>query len=164
MASKFTVVLLLCVMVVVNRAEDVVNFGCPNDWYAYNDNCYHFNTERRFNSASGSSYCTERGAKLLYITSIEEFKFAGAIASSRNSDVLLPSLHIGLNDNAREGDFVWSNGNKLADAPNVVNWEPNQPNDRYHNQNCVVYRINNGNINDAPCSYTAGVFCKKARE
>ncbi|KAJ8048599.1 hypothetical protein HOLleu_00971 [Holothuria leucospilota] len=68
MASKFTVVLLLYVMVFMNRAK--------------------------------------------------------AIASSRNSDVLLPSLHIGLNDNAREGDFVWSNGNKLTDAPNVVNWEP----------------------------------------
>ena len=76
------------------------------------------------------------GGFLAKIESAEENSFLA-------SRLPVNSAYIGLNDEAQEGTFRWTDG----DAPSYTNWYPRQPNDYKGNQDYVEL-LNNGLWND----------------
>ena len=76
------------------------------------------------------------GGFLAKIESAEENQFLA-------SRLPVNSAYIGLNDEAQEGTFRWTDG----DAPSYTNWYPRQPNDYKGNQDYVEL-LNNGLWND----------------
>ncbi|KAJ8048894.1 C-type lectin domain family 4 member M [Holothuria leucospilota] len=115
MDSRITLLLMLGMATVSNTLE-MVNFGCPPDWYAYSNFCYKYNLAMTFTAQQAKTHCEGVGAQLLYLTSPEEYMFARAISSRRNPASSSAETWIGLDDKANEGTFVWSNGEILTDS------------------------------------------------
>ena len=97
------------------------------------------------------------------------FGDANITSSEVNQDVYrmakeisrIKSLWIGLNDNLKEGHFVWSDGRQRT----YVNWAPKEPNngDVERGENCAEYlMITSGTWNDARCQLRKKFLCKKA--
>ena len=61
----------------------------------------------------------------------------------------------GLNDIAKEGVFVWTNGWPIT----YTNWLRGNPNDWRHSQDCVDMRTTNGLWNDYNCSMPTPYIC-----
>ncbi|GFR62258.1 C-type lectin 37Da [Elysia marginata] len=58
---------------------------------------------------------------------------------------------LGGNDVAEEGTWVYYNSAKPV--PKAVTWLPGEPNDAGGNEDCMVFWMSKGGLNDIPCGY-----------
>lgn len=71
-------------------------------------------------------------------------------------------FYIGLTDIVEEDTFVWISSGKTA---TYTNWGTIQPNNRYGNENCVVFRNEPGYVmtwTDDPCTDLNNYICEMA--
>ncbi|XP_010766078.1 ladderlectin-like [Notothenia coriiceps] len=124
---------------------------CPSFWFSFNGRCYkYFNTERTW--ADAELYCVSQGGNLVSIHSTEEEDFVKFLIKS--SDPAEGYTWIGLNDIAKEGRWMWSDGC----AAKYFFWYRGEPNNSGRGEDCV---LNNwrGKWNDGPCSATFPSVC-----
>lgn len=72
------------------------------------------------------------------------------------------AYYIGVNDIVNEGEFVWISSGQNA---TYLNWGPDQPNNRWGNENCVVIRNDPGQgfdmtWSDDPCTDLNTYICE----
>ncbi|CAG2187406.1 CD206 [Mytilus edulis] len=128
---------------------------CPSTWLEFNGYCYkniNGNGAKRTWMKS-RDFCQERGADLASIHSSEESDFLKnrMIGYRDYGDVW-----VGLNDRDSENGFEWSDGSPV----DFMMWGPNEPNDKYQQEDCgMLNRYSNG-WNDDNCYKTKNFVCK----
>ncbi|XP_068726517.1 macrophage mannose receptor 1-like [Montipora capricornis] len=130
---------------------------CPPEWILWNTMCYYFSN----GSLSGKKTWQEalrecqkiRGGDLVSIHSAAENSF---IKSRTKMKTSLNSW-IGLNDRGTEASFKWSDGSPVQ----YINYNPKEPNDFYHQEDCIEMLTLRGTWNDNHCSRSRPFICKK---
>lgn len=74
-----------------------------------------------------------------------------AVAKLASQSPSYYGVHIGFNDKAREGSFVWVNG---ENSNSFTNWNSGEPNNGWHVEHCTHMYKDNGVWNDIPCGTT----------
>nr|Q8WPD0.1 RecName: Full=Alpha-N-acetylgalactosamine-specific lectin; AltName: Full=Alpha-N-acetylgalactosamine-binding lectin; AltName: Full=GalNAc-specific lectin; AltName: Full=Lectin; Short=ApL; AltName: Full=Tn antigen-specific lectin; Flags: Precursor [Patiria pectinifera]BAB78598.1 GalNAc-specific lectin [Patiria pectinifera]BAB85109.1 alpha-N-acetylgalactosamine-binding lectin [Patiria pectinifera] len=133
---------------------------CPPMWTFYNGNCYrYFGTGKTYDEAE--SHCqefTEVGlGHLASIASAEENNLLLTMWKSVRTTTT-GGLWIGLNDQAEEGNFIWTDGSAVT----FTDWATTQP-DNYQNEDCAHMRHEldgDDRWNDIACSRAFAYVCK----
>ncbi|GMR41647.1 hypothetical protein PMAYCL1PPCAC_11842 [Pristionchus mayeri] len=101
---------------------------------------------------TASEICTQWGGHLVTIKDSRENSFVAGFIP------LGESAWIGLNDIQRENDFVNANGEKTT----YRKWEDGQPDNLYHNENCVeMMGGGEGRWRDSLCLLTKRFVCRR---
>ena len=103
-----------------------------------------FGSAYKTNWNEAKTACEAIGAHLAVITSYQENTFL----NKRNG-------WIGLNDEVKEGTWVWVDGSVLS----YKNWDSGQPSNNNNNQHCG-FRTSNGKWNDFTCSTPKSYICE----
>ncbi|CAG0897634.1 unnamed protein product [Cyprideis torosa] len=128
--------------------------GCNVDEELYPEgassaSCY-FASDNELTWQEAREICQARGMDLVSLHSSEEETFVASLFTP------LVTFWIGLNDQANEGSYVWSDGTEL-DYPN---WDgPNDPTGTT-GQNCVRWYADTGLWRDVSCDSTFAFACK----
>jgi len=111
------------------------------------------------------------GRKMTWIDAEKQCQAWGGhlatVTSQRQNDYLLNELKkrnlgdswIGLNDIAKENNFVWVDG---QGASGFINWAHGEPNGK-RSENCVEFYRNGGTWNDWSCNNKASFICQRRR-
>lgn len=125
---------------------------CQSPWIAFQGSCYAlFTQSSTWNSARDS--CRSDSAELVKIESSNENNFIKKNFLASGAD-----YWIGLTDEETEGEWKWSEGSSLT---GYTHWDPGQPSDTVHYQNCGGIRHSSAVWHDKPCSEWRGRICKK---
>ncbi|GMT18872.1 hypothetical protein PFISCL1PPCAC_10169 [Pristionchus fissidentatus] len=109
-------------------------------------------SEERESWYTAGEVCTQWGGTLVSVRDFRENEFIkGLIPSSE-------SAWIGLNDIQREDEFENGNGEKTT----YRRWEEGQPDNLYHNENCVEVMGGNGRWRDSLCLLTKRFICRRS--
>lgn len=117
---------------------------CPIYWTAFGDNCYRF-FGHRVNLEEARYSCRSHGggSKFAYLASIhsqeENDYMATLFKSSTDSEAEDRHAWIGLNDDADEGTFVWTDGTRT----NFIRWAYREPGGGRSQQGVVMVHPNN---------------------
>ncbi|XP_062421139.1 CD209 antigen-like protein E [Pungitius pungitius] len=128
---------------------------CPEGWRMFSCACYLFST-REDSWTNGRKDCTDQGADLVIIDSLEEQKFI--------SDIVKSHTWIGLSDREIEGTWKWVDGTPLTGAYWGAKPGPVQPDDFGGNEDCVEIVVSwnsDRNWNDRDCAYPLKWICEK---
>ena len=96
--------------------------------------------------------CKFMGRDLVIIDDADENTFIRTVVAPRS----VGDWHIGLGDRAKEGEYFWVDGKKLAFSA----WHKNEPNNGFwlwNNEDCAV-TYQDGTWNDIDCGDTMGGF------
>ncbi|KAJ8038586.1 Echinoidin [Holothuria leucospilota] len=139
--------------------------SCPTYWTEFASNCYRFFGQRvtlaeaRYNCRSHGS-----GSNFAYLASIhtqEENDYVAALFKSYTEDSEADNWHvwIGLNDEAEEGTFVWTDGTRA----DFTSWASGEPGGGSSQQGVVMMHPNHRNYglwHDATVTNTYRIFAK----
>ncbi|XP_055998494.1 alpha-N-acetylgalactosamine-specific lectin-like [Ostrea edulis] len=136
---------------------------CPTNWRAHNDRCFFLSKDNetlagalKLCQAIGSQY--GRTASLATVDDVATQKFLENPVKQSGYN----GFYIGLTDIVEEDTFVWISSGKTA---TYTNWGTIQPNNRYGNENCVVFRNEPGYVmtwTDDPCTDLNNYICEMA--
>jgi cysteine-rich repeat protein len=119
------------------------------------NHCYRGLTNQTWSGAEAA--CVAWNGHLISISSDDEFDMASKI-----SDAIGTPAWIGLTDQAAEGQYVWTDGTPYV----FKKWEPGEPNDVVHIENCVVMAGNNAGSAyswyDEMCLQPFRAICERA--
>ena len=135
---------------------------CKHGWVLYNSFCYLASASVKTRS-DAQKFCKASGAELVKITSQDENDFVLALARDKAPSV--KQVWIGLQYESGGKAFYWSDGS----FPTYKNWAPGEPNGKAHEPCGHMYTggpflyvyTSSGYWNDASCSHTKGLVCKK---
>ncbi|XP_055998492.1 lectin BRA-3-like [Ostrea edulis] len=137
--------------------------ACPSHWSGHRNKCYFFSRDNEtFSDALilcemlGVQY--RRPASIATIDSANTQKYLANLIRHSGST----AYYIGVNDIVNEGEFVWISSGQNA---TYLNWGPDQPNNRWGNENCVVIRYDPGQgfdmtWSDDPCTDLNTYICE----
>ncbi|XP_029941424.1 macrophage mannose receptor 1-like [Salarias fasciatus] len=132
-----------------------LGLGCDQGWREYEGSCYFFSTEPK-TWKEANAYCLHRRSNLMSIQDVNERLW---LRTQINSEI----YWIGLNDQAVEGVYEWSDGTTFI--PYFSYWMQGQP-DNYGDEpgeDCVqVVGYNFGQWNDEHCNVSRKFICKHA--
>ncbi|XP_039270051.2 macrophage mannose receptor 1-like [Styela clava] len=131
-------------------------FRCPDNWYPWNDHCYHFSPpgmEKPWTEARAD--CQAMGGDLVSILSQAENDFVlVTIVQAINGN----QVWIGLNSLDTLNWYEWSDGSPVT----LTKWYLHQPD--HDSEQCVNIYRNGGYWNDAYCTKNYAYMCKKEKE
>ena len=107
--------------------------------------------EEALNWTDARAKCQLHGGDLISITSKEEEKRIQLMISKLSSD---KTFWCGLNDRAKEGEFVWSDGSEYS----YKNWRKDEPNNM-QGEDCTV-STKAMDWNDLGCEHKQYFMCK----
>ncbi|XP_071944844.1 C-type mannose receptor 2-like [Antedon mediterranea] len=134
----------------VSCSFSVTVTACDN---RFQFNCYIFINEKRTFSESRSA-CQEIGADLLVIETREENEYITSTIEMEMPGVV--SMLIGMEDSEVEGDWVWINGDRLANS--FTYWKEGEP-DNSNNQDCG-FILSDGQWSDNLCTRDSEAICE----
>ncbi|XP_022109148.1 macrophage mannose receptor 1-like [Acanthaster planci] len=140
------------------------NIGCAAGWIGYGSYCFRVfeaNTDgEKLTWNQARTFCQEQtddsqGDLASYHSSDEEqYLINSFLAQSPDN---LYGYWVGLNDQANEGGFQWSDGSPVE----YENWGPGEPNNYDGNENCVEVFLNPGRgWNDIICEAQRHWICE----
>ncbi|XP_022098538.1 alpha-N-acetylgalactosamine-specific lectin-like [Acanthaster planci] len=130
---------------------------CPPLWTFYDGHCYRFfGATKTFREAEKNCqrYVQLGEGHLVSLTSKAEEELVYMILKT-SVGTLSREMWNGLNDEKREGTFVWTDGSDLS----YSNWASRQPDNSGNRQDCVCMRSGTG-WNDVPCTSRMSYVCK----
>nr|XP_008102424.1 PREDICTED: low affinity immunoglobulin epsilon Fc receptor [Anolis carolinensis] len=134
----------------LHKMNDSACRVCPEGWLLNRGHCYHFQ-EKQNHWSLAKTLCEEQESSLVIIDDYEEQRF---LTSHSKNNV----LWIGLSDINTENTFVWVDRSPAS----YTYWNPRQPNNYGHGQDCVVMTTS-GRWDDRECGSNAdGWICEKA--
>lgn len=101
---------------------------------------------------NAQAQCQGMGMNLASINSNDENNFVGGTASS----IAQGSWWIGFNDNAAEGNFVWSDGSPVT----YSRWNPGEPNNSGNAEDCAEIYTGSNVWNDLNCNSGRYFICE----
>ena len=134
---------------------DILSQGehCPKGWTSLIGGCYKFFNEK-VSRKEAKKKCHLLSGRLVDIKSEEQ---NNALYEEAYRKRKLHQLWIGLNDIAKEGEFVTTSGEK----PCYTNWHPNEPNNYAGSEDCaVVFWRESTKWNDLPCHVKRNFICQ----
>ncbi|XP_065683392.1 uncharacterized protein LOC100215503 isoform X1 [Hydra vulgaris] len=134
--------------------------NCSIGWTKYNNLCYKLFSDYsdRASWPEARERCSIYGGNLATIPSDDIQKQLRSMV--RNS---YTSVWIGLNDQAEEHSFKWSNG-EIIFPSSYTNWAQGEPNDVEGTENCVEISTSSGQWNDNQCSSQQSFLCEHTLE
>lgn len=93
-------------------------------------------------------FCAAMGSALAVLPSVEEHELLFSLLEGRR-------VHIGLDDMAQEGTYVWADGTPMPADQIPVFFAPGEPNDADGVEDCVEMNGDTAKYNDIPCTGTA---------
>ncbi|XP_076455601.1 low affinity immunoglobulin epsilon Fc receptor-like [Babylonia areolata] len=125
---------------------------CPTPWRGNQTSCYlHFHEPYTFFEAKIA--CDIVQGHLVEINSPEENAFVASLAKQHRD----ASLWIGLEDFVIEGEYEWTSSHT---KPEFYNWKPNEPNNYYNNEDCVLIEASTGGWFDVDCVQKHPFLCE----
>lgn len=126
----------------VNAAEGTGSASIPADAVEFNGHSYYIFCNEDYTYEQAAQFCTAVGGYLATITSPEEndFLFRYMLQAGYGS------AYFGLSDAQVEGNWVWSNGEKVE----YTNWSDNEPNGEsdVEDYGMFYYKYSTGKWND----------------
>ncbi|XP_077998786.1 C-type lectin BpLec-like [Glandiceps talaboti] len=157
----FGLLLVVCkASAVYQGLADESNSTCLQYWYPYNGNCYRFfDWEVNWSLAESECRLYGRYSHLVSIHDVDENDFVFAFQGGYND------LWLGLNDEAEEGTYVWTDGTPF----DYYIWQPDQPDNDCGlllkcSENCVEMGAcsdYNDRWNDKDCDEKRRFVCKQ---
>ena len=103
---------------------------CPRLWASLAGGCFKFTTEK-LSWEEAKERCVQYKGRLVEIESEEQNEALYQAARNRK----LKQVWIGLSDVAKEGEFVWTSGEK----PTFTNWAPGEPSNYAGKEDCTTF-------------------------
>lgn len=141
---------------------------CPTDtgkvhhWYSNGNTCLYVSNpvdaNDRYSWQNAKLKCQNinAGATLLSVNSYVDLASIQFALSSQNPNARIP-WWTGLNDQQREGSYVWQDGSPVNQS--FVSWDKAPSSDPSENQNCAVMMAG-GSIDDVTCNTRAFYVCE----
>ncbi|XP_052773670.1 macrophage mannose receptor 1-like [Mya arenaria] len=139
---------------------------CPttNNWLMTDSACYYIspllNNSLHLNWTQAKQFCANlmpaNRSRLMAFASQDDVGTLQSLLSTYNQGVLLP-WWTGLNDQATEGKYVWTDGTEANGSS--IQWDVAPSTDHSQRQNCgVMYQ--GGSIDDVTCNKRAHYACE----
>lgn len=114
---------------------------------------YYIEEKQKLNWFGAHHYCVSLGAHLASVQNQSEID--ALVRESKNYFYWLD-----INDLSKESEFLSSTTGK---EPVYVNWAPNEPNNAWGNEHCVILvaRKSINNMNDEVCNKVTNFICEK---
>ena len=126
--------------------------SCQDGWVSWSDSCFLLVMALETHN-DASAHCATLDAELATITSVEENT---AVANYLLAEKFVHQVHIGGNDNALEGSWVWETGEPFFfDSWEVTMGQPTGTAD----ENCLAMK-STGGWHDIACSSSNAFVCE----
>ncbi|XP_050398706.1 C-type mannose receptor 2 [Patella vulgata] len=134
---------------------DTSDLGC-GEWTRAGHKCYKFYSKPKSTWIVARQTCQKLGGDLMKLESLDETRYLSMISETPK---MASGLYwIGLNDQSKEGTFVWADGSS-ADS-SFLKWS-HSPLNVLANQHCAAL-TKDVTITDKPCSdFQLGYICEK---
>ena len=128
---------------------------CDNvtPWYAFNQSYFQY-VRTPLDHFEANRYCQEQYGALVSISSEDEHTFLFETFIKPDTRVT-NFVHIGMNDIAEEGVYVWDDGSPVTQ----IRFAPYEPNN-LHNEDCMTIWPGNGGFNDFSCTGLCYFICE----
>ncbi len=114
---------------------------------------YCFSSEA-FDWEGAKQKCTKQGGVLAILSTKENDE---ALHKAIGPKLGMPSVWIGYNDMAQEGNWRWLSGSRYASG----DWKPGEPNDFQDDEDCAEWFPEDGLMNDLYCSTKRPYICER---
>ncbi|XP_004610697.2 C-type lectin domain family 4 member E [Sorex araneus] len=136
------------------NGSDSAQNCCPLKWEYFQSSCYFFSTNTLTWAASLKN-CSDMGAHLVVINSVEEQEFLF------HKKPPTREFYIGLTDQAVEGQWTWIDGTPFTQSLSF--WDVGEPNNLATVEDCVTIRDSSNpreNWNDMTCFFKMFRICE----
>ncbi|XP_055990696.1 C-type lectin domain family 4 member E isoform X2 [Sorex fumeus] len=133
---------------------DSVEHCCPWKWVHFQSTCYFFSTNT-LTWALSAKNCSDMGAQLVVINSVEEQEFLYHTKPPERE------FYIGLTDRVVEDQWKWVDGTPFTKSLSF--WDAGEPNNLATVEDCVTIRDSSNpreNWNDVPCFFNMFRICE----
>ncbi|XP_045188661.2 macrophage mannose receptor 1-like [Mercenaria mercenaria] len=148
----------------IQRGQFCPSPGDNSRWLMTDTTCFYIssllNTSQHLTWSDANTYCTNLSpkSKLMTVTSIDDMRSLKSLLSTYDAPGVLLPWWTGLNDQAKEGTYVWGLNGPIANGT-ILQWDVAPSSDRSQRRNCgVMYQ--GGSIDDVTCDKRSHYVCE----